>query len=103
MFDEKPGVRPKDEQREVSPAPQADVEESSVEPGTDALAQGFAKLRHRGMMRRDDSGVATERRTVPVDSAQGRLKLAMAGVHSLRAAAGRLDGDRFVPLVRLDR
>jgi hypothetical protein len=55
------------------------------------------------VLRRAESGIAAEQRTVPVDHAEGRLTLEMAGVHSVRAAAGRLDGDRFVPLVRPDR
>ena len=53
------------------------------------------------VLRREPSGIATERRTVRLPDAQGTLTLALAGVHSLRAAAGKLEGDRFVPLVRL--
>lgn len=52
MFDKKPAVRRDDEQREVS------------EPGTEPLAQGFAKLRHRGMMRRDDSAMFRDVRLI---------------------------------------
>ena len=40
--------------------------------------------------------------TVRLAQAQGSLTLPIAGVHSVRAAAGKLDGERFVPLVRLD-
>jgi hypothetical protein len=54
------------------------------------------------VLRRGESGIAAERRTVRLPDAQGTLTLPIAGVHSLRAAAGKLDGDRFVPLVRLD-
>ena len=54
------------------------------------------------VLRREETGIATERRTVRLPGAQGSLTLQIAGVHSLRAAAGKLDGDRFVPLVRLD-
>jgi len=64
MFDKKPTVRRDEQQREVSPVPQADVEQGPVEPATDALAQGFAKLRHRGMMRRDDSAMFRDVRLI---------------------------------------
>jgi hypothetical protein len=53
-------------------------------------------------LRREAAGIAAERRTVRLDGAQGTLTLPIAGVHSVRAAAGNLDGERFVPLVRLD-
>ncbi len=52
------------------------------------------------VLRRDASGIAAERRTVRLAGVQGSLTLAIAGVHSVRAAAGKLDGERFVPLVR---
>jgi hypothetical protein len=55
------------------------------------------------VLRRDEFGIATERRTVAVERPAGQLTLPMAGVHSIRAAAGRMDGDRFVPLARLGR
>jgi hypothetical protein len=54
------------------------------------------------LLRRDESGIATECRTLPLDGAQGHLTLPLADLHSLRAAAGRMEGDRFIPLVRLD-
>jgi len=54
------------------------------------------------VLRREETGIAAERRTVRLPDAQGTLSLPIARVHSLRAAAGRLEGDRFVPLVRLD-
>ncbi|HET6147482.1 MAG TPA: hypothetical protein VFH68_08095 [Polyangia bacterium] len=53
------------------------------------------------VLRRDASGIAAERSTVRLAQAQGSLTLPIAGVHSVRAAAGKLDGERFVPLVRL--
>jgi hypothetical protein len=52
------------------------------------------------VLRRDAGGIATEQRTVRLAQPQGSLTLPFAGVHSVRAAAGKLDGDRFVPLVR---
>jgi len=54
------------------------------------------------VLRREETGISAERRTVRLPDAQGTLSLPIARVHSLRAAAGRLEGDRFVPLVRLD-
>jgi hypothetical protein len=54
------------------------------------------------VLRRDDTGISAERRTVRLPDAEGTLSLPIARIHSLRAAAGRLEDDRFVPLVRLD-
>jgi hypothetical protein len=54
------------------------------------------------VLRREETGISAERRTVRLPDAQGTLSLPIARIHSLRAAAGRLEGDRFVPLVRLD-
>jgi hypothetical protein len=54
------------------------------------------------VLRREETGISAERRTVRLPDAQGTLSLPIARVHSLRAAAGRLEGDRFVPLVRLE-
>jgi hypothetical protein len=54
------------------------------------------------VLRREETGISAERRTVRLPDAEGSLSLPIARIHSLRAAAGRLEGDRFVPLVRLD-
>jgi hypothetical protein len=54
------------------------------------------------VLRREETGISAERRTVRLPDVQGTLTLPIARIHSLRAAAGRLEGDRFVPLVRLD-
>jgi len=54
------------------------------------------------VLRRDAAGIAAEHRTVRLAQPQGSLTLPIPGVHSVRAAAGKLDGDRFVPLVRSD-
>jgi hypothetical protein len=54
------------------------------------------------VLRREETGISAERRTVRLPDAQGTLSIPIARVHSLRAAAGRLEGDHFVPLVRLD-
>lgn len=48
----------------------------------------------------DETGVATETRTLDVDANSGRAVLAVPGLHSARVAAGRRDGRRFVPLAR---
>jgi hypothetical protein len=52
------------------------------------------------LVARTPSGVTTERRSVPVNAAAGRMVLSVPGLHSLRAAAGFTAGDRFVPLAR---
>lgn len=54
------------------------------------------------VLRREETGISAERRTVRLPDAEGTLSLPIARIYSLRAAAGRLEGDRFVPLVRLD-
>jgi hypothetical protein len=54
------------------------------------------------VLRREETGISAERRTVRLSEAQGTLTLPITRVHSLRAAAGKLEGDRFVPLVRLE-
>jgi hypothetical protein len=54
------------------------------------------------VLRREEAGISAERRTVRLSDVQGTISLPIARIHSLRAAAGRLEGDRFVPLVRLD-
>jgi hypothetical protein len=53
------------------------------------------------LVRRTPAGVETEARTVRLAGPQGRTVLPAArGLHSVRAAAGRLEGERFVPLAR---
>jgi hypothetical protein len=52
------------------------------------------------LVRRTAAGVETEARTLPLDGPRGRTVIAAPRLHSLRAAAGRLEGARFVPLVR---
>jgi hypothetical protein len=53
------------------------------------------------LLRRTDNGIEPETLTLPLASTQGRTALRVAGLHSVRAAAGRLAGERFVPVVRL--
>ena len=53
------------------------------------------------LVSRTPAGVTTESRSVPVDAHAGRLVLSVPGLHSLRAAAGFITGDRFVPLARI--
>ena len=53
------------------------------------------------LLRRTASGIEPETRTLPLASAHGRTALHVAGLHSVRAAAGRLAGELFVPLARL--
>lgn len=52
------------------------------------------------LVSRTPAGVTTENRSVPVDANAGRLVLSIPGLHSLRAAAGFMTADRFVPLAR---
>jgi hypothetical protein len=51
------------------------------------------------LVRRTPAGIETEARTLRLETARGRTTLAARGLHSLRAAAGRLEGERFIPLV----
>jgi hypothetical protein len=51
-------------------------------------------------VRRTPEGVETEARTLKLAGPQGRTVLPAPGLHSVRAAAGRLEGERFVPLAR---
>jgi hypothetical protein len=51
------------------------------------------------LVRRTAAGIETEARTMRLEAARGRTTLAALGLHSLRAAAGRLEGERFIPLV----
>lgn len=51
---------------------------------------------------RTAAGILTERRTLRLDRAEGRMALPVPDLYSVRAAAGRMDGERFVPLVRVD-
>jgi hypothetical protein len=53
------------------------------------------------LLRRTATGIEAETRTLPLTALRGRMALHVAGLHSVRAAAGRLAGDLFVPLVRL--
>jgi hypothetical protein len=49
---------------------------------------------------RTAAGILTERRTMPLESAEGRTLLAIPDLHSVRVAAGRMEGTRFLPIVR---
>lgn len=53
------------------------------------------------LLRRTPGGIEADARTVPLSSAHGRTSLAATDLHSVRAAAGRMTGERFVPLIRL--
>jgi hypothetical protein len=53
------------------------------------------------LVRHTAGGVETEAVTLRLGGASGSTTLAASGLHSLRAAAGWLDGDRFVPVVRV--
>jgi hypothetical protein len=51
-------------------------------------------------LRRTPAGIETDPRTLPLASAQGRTVLGVRDLCGVRAAAGRLEGQAFVPLVR---
>jgi len=53
------------------------------------------------VLRRTPSGIEAQSRTIPLDAEQGRTRIAVTNLHSARAAAGRLVGETFVPIVRL--
>jgi hypothetical protein len=53
------------------------------------------------VLRRTASGIEADPRTIRLSAPHGRTQLTVTGLHSVRAAAGRLVGDAFVPIVRL--
>ncbi|HXI60110.1 MAG TPA: hypothetical protein VNO55_28800 [Polyangia bacterium] len=53
------------------------------------------------LLMRTPAGIITERRTLPVATVEGRTALAVPDLYAVRVAAGRLDGQRFVPIVRV--
>ena len=52
------------------------------------------------LMRRGPDGIETDPRSLPLAAPHGRTVFAMANLCGVRAAAGRLVGGAFVPLVR---
>jgi hypothetical protein len=52
------------------------------------------------LLRRTTDGIQTDSRTLPLAESQGRTVVTVANLCGVRAAAGRLEGDAFVPLVR---
>ena len=52
------------------------------------------------VLRNTPTCIAAEPRTLPVASTAGRTQVVVAGLHSLRVAAGRLRDGRFIPIVR---
>jgi hypothetical protein len=53
------------------------------------------------LLRRTPQGIQAEKRTIPVESPHGRTTVVASDLHSVRAAAGRLVGEMFVPIIRL--
>ena len=53
------------------------------------------------LLRRTPEGIETEGRTMPLASPHGQALIRVPDLHTVRAAAGRLVGETFVPLVRL--
>ena len=52
------------------------------------------------LLRRGPDGIEADPRSLPLGAPQGRTVFAMPNLCGVRAAAGRLVGDAFVPLVR---
>ena len=52
------------------------------------------------LMRRGPDGIETDPRSLPLAAPHGRTVFAIDNLCGVRAAAGRLDGGSFVPLVR---
>jgi hypothetical protein len=53
------------------------------------------------LLKRTPGGIEAEPRTLALQTPQGELKLVVPNLHSARVAAGRLEGERFVPIARL--
>jgi hypothetical protein len=53
------------------------------------------------LLRRTPRGIEAETRTIAVASPHGRTAVVTSDLHSVRAAAGRIVGDLFVPIIRL--
>jgi hypothetical protein len=67
----------------------------SLPPGTPGPALQLL------LLRRGADGIETETRTVLLDGVRGRTTITAPGLYAVRAAAGRMEGERFVPLARL--
>lgn len=52
------------------------------------------------LLSRTRDGIATEPRTIPVSSNRGQTVVVGRNLYAVRAAAGRLEGNTFVPLAR---
>jgi hypothetical protein len=52
------------------------------------------------LIQRTPSGVETSKRRLPLPTPSGRVAFAVPALHSVLAAVGRLQGDRFVPVAR---
>jgi hypothetical protein len=52
------------------------------------------------VVRRTSAGVATETRSLPLESDIGRFDLQIPGLHSARAAVGYHSDNRFIPTLR---
>jgi hypothetical protein len=53
------------------------------------------------ILRRTARGIETDPRTIPLATPTGHTMVTTSDLHSVRAAAGRLEGESFVPMVRL--
>jgi hypothetical protein len=97
-------VDPADEPSDITPmeTPELRVERNGDEVliewrlPSDVSAPALQML----VLRHAPDGIAAEPQTVPLASTEGRTTLVVPGLHSLRAAAGRLHDGRFIPIVR---
>ena len=55
------------------------------------------------LIQKTPAGVEINKRTLPLQTATGRIAFAVPALHSALAAVGRRDGDRFIPLARSER
>ena len=53
------------------------------------------------LLKRTAGGIEAEPRTVSLDAPEGEITLLVPNLHSARVAAGRLEGEKFVPIARL--
>jgi hypothetical protein len=53
------------------------------------------------LLRRTVDGIQADARTLQLASPHGLTKIVASDLHTVRAAAGRMEGETFVPIVRL--
>jgi hypothetical protein len=96
------------EARAPAPAPVAGEPSLRLERSGDELRFAWVLPPDTGrpalqllLLLRGIDGIVSETRTVALEAPRGTTAISVPGLHSVHAAAGRLDGARFVPLARL--